>query len=379
MVRRSPTSHRSVTGRLLRNIISRACRAHSPLDREHERSSVCTIFRIMPEKTFIGRATREIHRGTILLLSLAILSLLSFPSAASGSPSPAPATGAQVLAAVTASISRDSLPPNLTPPLVSFINPKKGYLLSGPSFFDVCDPFNNNALIVHPVPCLFGDLHSKKTIVLVGDSTVGNWAPALARGLIGTEYRLAVFGFAGCPTPDIVFTAATNSQFQECNEWHHAVSGAIRALRPVAVLAVSGPYNIGAMPPAQWAAGFGKLFAEATAGLPSVKRIILGTSPIFPVPVPACLAAHNDPQTCAIHFALGNGYYGEYLARDVANAAAAHAKLITTYQWFCSAGTCSPVILKYLAYADIDHLTLAYSEYLSRVATGAVLKFTTGR
>ena len=64
--------------------------------------------------------------------------------------------------------------------------------LTGPSTYGSCDPYNSEALALAPKACFFGNLHGSKTIVLVGDSNVGNWVPALSIGLAKTAYRLAV-------------------------------------------------------------------------------------------------------------------------------------------------------------------------------------------
>lgn len=99
---------------------------------------------------------------------------------------------------------------------------------------------------------------------------------------------------------------------------------------------------------------------------------------MFPEAIPACLAAHPDPQTCALHYKFGTWWYGEYIATDLQIASASHAKLVPTYQWFCNSGMCSPIISKYLAYADVDHLTIAYGEYLATVVTDGLLKVIKG-
>src|SRR5208283_1058463 len=120
---------------------------------------------------------------------------------------PPPATAAQVAVAVKSSTSIKSIPTDLTPSLQSFANGTEAFKLSGPSYFGSCDAYGNAKEQAHPSPCLFGDTKSTKTIVLVGDSSVGNWAPGLSIGFKKDGYRLAVFGFAGCPTPDLTYTA----------------------------------------------------------------------------------------------------------------------------------------------------------------------------
>jgi len=290
-----------------------------------------------------------------------------------------PGTAAQVAAAVKSSTSVKSIPANLTPALKSFENSTEAFQTSGPAYFASCDAYGNAKEQAHPTPCLFGNTRSTKTIVLVGDSTVGNWAPGLDIGLKAAGYRLALFGFSGCPTADVIYTAAVDPDDQpgECNTWHAAVSSAIRSLHPLAVIAVASAGELGMITNSRWIAGMKRLYSDSTTK--STIRILMGTSPVFPEAIPTCLAAHPDPQTCALHFTSGTGYYGQYVARDPQVASASDAILIPTFQWLCNSGICSPVVGKYLVYADADHLTIAYGEYLANVVTDAVVKVIKGQ
>ncbi|MGA2837803.1 MAG: SGNH hydrolase domain-containing protein [Acidimicrobiales bacterium] len=271
-----------------------------------------------------------------------------------------------------------TIPADLTPALEDFANPAQAKTLWGPWFVRPCDPYVNPSQASNPTPCIFGDAASTRTIVLVGDSNVGNWAPALDIGLKAAGYRLAVFAFASCPTPDLTYPSPsygtlTGALLTECNQWHQTVPAAISALHPIAVLAASGSTYLNVLTDQQWINGFAKLFDESTAGSPSAVRILMGTSP-FPGPSPNCLAATSNPQTCAFSFTPGSATgYPSYVTRDALIAAASDATLIPTYPWFCHAGTCSPVVSNYLVYADTDHPTIAYSDYLAPVVTGAVL------
>lgn len=142
-------------------------------------------------------------------------------------------TAAGVRAAVAAATSIRKIPSDLTPSLQSFGNPATAFQEAGPSSYGKCDPYNSAVLAASPKPCLFGDLQSTKTIVLVGDSNVGNWAPALDLGLRKLGYRLAAFAFSGCPTSDVKYGAFIGPRYKECNSWHEDVPSRIRALHPL--------------------------------------------------------------------------------------------------------------------------------------------------
>jgi len=284
-----------------------------------------------------------------------------------------PGTPDAIARAVAAAAAIRTIPSDSLPAQATFDSAESSYAVSGPAFFSSCDPYLHPALAGRPVPCLFGDLHARRTVVLVGDSTVGNWAPALDRGLKARGYRLAVFGYAGCPAPDLYYSADTAAQYESCNLWHSRVGRAIAALDPEAVIAVSGATDLGQISNASWTEGYARLFREATALDPSAIRVLMGTSPEFAESVPACLAVHHDPQQCSSRYTYGEGYYGAYLARDRKVATAVGATLIPTHEWFCDGEVCEPVIGRYVAFADVEHLTIDYSEYLSSVVTARVL------
>jgi hypothetical protein len=140
----------------------------------------------------------------------------------------------------------------------------------------------------------------------------------------------------------------------------------------VAVLASSGAVA-SSIPNTTWIKGVKNVFVESTLGSPSTKRILLGTSPFFAESAVSCLTVHTDPLDCSLQYTTGSGYYGSILTRDKKIATASNAVLINTSKFFCYSNTCSPVIGDLLVYSDVDHVTIAYSSFISKAVTGAVL------
>jgi hypothetical protein len=309
-------------------------------------------------------------RAYVAYLTVAF-SLLASVGIASASTTDRVGTTAQVTSAVKSSISVKTVSPAVAATLKEFSSPSS-FDLTGPSTFGNCDPYNSEALALAPKACFAGNLHGTKTIVLVGDSNVGNWVPALSLGLASTPYRLAVFGFSSCGLANLPYTPAWGSLYERCRQWHANVPAAIRALHPVAVLAASG--DVGTQySNSVWANGVKSLFVAATLGSPTAKRIVMGTSPFFGESAVTCLTVHPDPQDCSLKYTPGSGYYGEALSRDKVVASTSDAKLVDTNKYFCHSDTCSPVIGNILVYSDIDHVTIAYSSFISKGITGAVL------
>jgi hypothetical protein len=300
------------------------------------------------------------------------ISILISGSAANASLADRVGTTAQVTAAVKSSITTKTVSAAVAATLKQFSNTSSSYDLTGPSTYGACDPFDSEALALSPKPSFFGNLKGSKTIVLVGDSNVGNWVPALSIGLTATPYRLAVFGFSSCGLANLPYTSSWGSLYERCRQWHANVPAAIRALHPVAVLAASG--DVGTQySDTVWANGVKKVFADATLGSSSTKRILIGTSPFFGESAVTCLTVHPDPQDCSLAYTPGSGYYGATLTRDKLITSVSNATLINTNKFLCYKNKCSPVIGNILVYSDIDHITIAYSSFISKGITSAVL------
>lgn len=297
--------------------------------------------------------------------------LLCFSGTASGA-----ATAADVNAAIGTASTLRTLPSNLTPALSQF-TPANSFKLKGASIVASCDAYGGGSKITNPSPCYFGDLRSKRTIVLVGDSNTANWVPALRTGLVGTGFRLAVFLYSGCHTPDLTYSQSQLTNVvsaANCNTWHRRVVPAIRALKPVAVAGVS----IAHLPTdpkfrqADWVSGYAKLLLETTTGIAGAKRIVIGSSPYFQESVPTCLSIHANPFLCSAPIGAGSSY-SAIVGADPAIAAAAKATLVPTYPYFCDAARCYSVINSMVTEVDEDHMTITYSNYLSSVFTKALL------
>jgi SGNH domain-containing protein len=316
------------------------------------------------------------HLTRLVLITGLLIGFASLSTQTSQASTSTPAANS-IFKAIAAAPMLTSLPSNLTPPLTDFANPAQANALSGVASFGACSAYQNTTEQNNPTPCIMGDVQSSKVIVIVGDSYVGNWVPALNKGLRAAGYRLDVLGFPGCPTADISYAGLGDNESAACNTWHAKVPGVISALHPLAVIVTSGVDMPGNVSNKAWIDGFDTLFTKSTVGSPSAKRILMGVSPFFTEPVPDCLAGHSNPRDCSINDK--SGLYRDYLDADPIIAKASKATLIPTDQWFCYKQTCSPVISHFVAFADSDHLTIAYSDYISTLVTSAVLNALTAK
>ena len=287
------------------------------------------------------------------------------------------ATPKAVASAIAASLNRRSLPKSLTPSLMD-VSGANAFSFQGTSFLKPsCDPYDYMKEVFDPKPCIYGSTRAKRTIVIFGDSFVGNWLPALSHVGKNLGYRIAAFEFPGCMTPFVPPGSGDSAAFiRACDEWHAHLPTAVRAQKPLAILAANGTLSWGAGGDSFWIKGLQKAFDEMTTASPRTIRVVIGTSPYLPAPAPACLAAYSSSiQKCALTYhpgVLGSGLFSATLIRDHNAAVAAHAVLLPTVQWFCVKDRCPAVIGNLLVYADADHMTTVYSEYLWKVLQQAL-------
>jgi hypothetical protein len=306
-------------------------------------------------------------------LALACGTLLSVSASA--------ATDTQVLAAVKASLSIKNLPSSLTPTLSEATSSNQTPLIAGA--YDIlpkCDPYWNHSQAAKPVPCQFGDLSSKKIVVIFGDSNAGNWTPAFDQIFKSLGYKIDLFGFIGCTTAPVPETATSqpgfSGEWKLCNTWHKTLPAAVRAVKPLAIISASSPWNtLDQTERKDWVSAMKTAYTEMTIGLPKTLRIMMGTSPLYPQLVPYCLASYpSNVQKCSLNYKNPKSWYATLLARDVKVAQAIKGTLIPSWQWFCKDFKCSPVILNYLVCIDRDHTTTAYDLYLEDALKAALLK-----
>jgi SGNH domain (fused to AT3 domains) len=304
-------------------------------------------------------------RRAILSSAVALTAALAATTAALGAPTPPkPGAAAQVAALVAASSSIERLPKKLLPPLIDVAadNPSAYYGAAGRDCSSV-------------TRCVFGDVTSKRSIVLFGDSHAQMWLPALAPVAHAQGYRLSLVWMSGCPAATVsVWDAGTHSVNSACNSWRTKMVADIHKLQPVLVLLASrtsdipGPGNVPTTDGA-WESGLEQTITELKTQ--KTKVAVIGDITVFsPNVLPECLAANpSSVQSCAV--SNPNGKTRQHFAAEQAAAAAENVTYLDPQAWLCTS-TCSPVIGNMVAYYDSFHVSATYAEYLSKVWASAI-------
>ena len=291
--------------------------------------------------------------ATVLLVLLSASSM-ELASASTPSATP-PATSAQIIAQVTASSKIKSLTPGMLSQLSSIASYAADRYYKLP------------AGCLSPTACVFGDMSSKHTMVLLGDSHSRMWLPALVAVANNIGFRLVVIGHDSCPVASVVIPGGA---FNNCAGYRSTAFTVINTLKPQVVLMgnrTSYPSYKGTQ--AQWQAG---VRATLAALAPSGATLgIIGDIQVFNLNVPSCLSLHpNGLALCGMknpNTAIPGHEVGEAAAARVANVT-----YVDPTPYLCTSSSCSPVIGDYVVYVDSQHLAVPYVAYLTGVMTTAL-------
>lgn len=267
-----------------------------------------------------------------------------------------PATSdAQVLGAVKAAQNLQTLPNNVQP----------GLTVTNDGAGVGTGKCPNTSGVMVSQGCAYGDLTSKKLMVVYGDSHAAMWAEALQIIAKRTGWKLAVFSLSGCPAPDLsLISAQTNGPNTQCQQFHTLAVQAIKKLHPSLLVVTSestGQTAVGvAATPTQWQSGLTKTFASLSE--PGTSMVMIGDIPQWPLDDGDCLAARmTNVQGCSASpaQAVSANVQAEHRAAKLSGV-----KYISTTDWAC-ATKCEPVIGNIRVYFNQYHFGAIYTAYLS--------------
>lgn len=216
--------------------------------------------------------------------------------------------------------------------------------------------------------CVFGDPAAAKTAVLVGDSILAQWFPALQTLHSTKGWRLIVLTKSSCPMVDEpFFYERIKAQYVVCERWRDAALRYIAELRPDVVYlgsAVTYPYSS-----LQWTAGTQRVLQRLS---PAANRVyIIRATPRLPFDGPNCIARERwrgsallSQSACAaavstepdddVHASLRNA------ARPFANV-----ELLDLNPLLCPEGVCRAQQEAGIVFRDSQHVAASHISSLT--------------
>jgi hypothetical protein len=317
------------------------------------------------------RANQKLVLAAVLLGAAAIGSLGGPADLAAAQKGPGAASSpaqevvpvSDVLKAVQASQSLQSVPKDLRPGLT--VNDQ-----ANPNDIDIdCHSARPNKADVPFYAfgaCTFGDLTASKLMVVYGDSHAPMWGDALQGIAERTGWRLVAYYLWDCPAPNFSYILSdTKSAGTRCSEFHAIAPPLIDSLHPQLVIVTSEAGYQSTVPgkvisPARWEAGWVNVLKSLKR--PGTRLVMIGDIPQWSDDYPYCLAAHmSDLQACA---ATPQEAVPYNVPAERSAAAAMKVQYISPEPWIC-AGKCEPIIDGLRVFNDQYHLTSTYVQYLS--------------
>jgi len=256
------------------------------------------------------------------------------------------------------------VPPNLTPSIATAPNDR------ATPYKDRCHTQQN--LTASIAPCLYGDLTSKTTIVLFGDSHALAWFPAIERLATLKHWKLLSLTMSSCwPANMPAWNGTTNMLMTNCSVWRDATLKRVIATKP-AMIFISGTRGfqttnsrgevaMGDERTAIWQAGIKTTLASLTKA--SKKVIYLADVPHSFMSVPDCLDAFPESiLQCATPTSIAFDPSWTDLERQA--AVDAGVVFVDPTRWICTTEPCSPISGNMVIYIDAGHMTATFSRSL---------------
>ncbi|RAV13499.1 acyltransferase [Mycolicibacterium sp. GF69] len=264
---------------------------------------------------------------------------------------------AQVQAAVERSANLKAVPSNLVPPLAEAAEPSA-------TFLEGC--MRKLFEIQHP-ECATGDVASKTTVALVGDSGAAMWGPAFQQVAEEQRWRLETLTKAGCPFIDLPINfPELRREFTECEQWRDQIMDRLRADPPELVVVsmwrgYGGAWGITAYDQAWIDSLTHQVQHLRDTG---AKVLVLGPIPFSGSVVPICLSGHLDnAMACSPPTSRAVNKAG--IADEMTATKAGGGQYADLTELFCDAERCPVIVGNILVYPDGKHVTREYSRLLA--------------
>jgi SGNH domain (fused to AT3 domains) len=229
--------------------------------------------------------------------------------------------------------------------------------------------------------CLYGNLSSKTTIALFGDSHAAFWFPAI-EGLAQRQgWRLLNLTMSSCTPADLsVYNSTFKRIYTECPAWREQAIARLVAMHP-AVIVLAGTHGISPVDPAgrpitgdalvgAWEAGMARTLERL---IPAAGRVILmADTPTSRFDPPACLSQHRA-SVLACATPVEKAIDEPWLAAERQVVAQTGVGFIDPTYWVCPTSPCPAVVGNLLVYQNAGHLSATYAAALTDRLGAAIL------
>ena len=299
------------------------------------------------------------QRGRRVVVAAAVLVAAVLATGIAGAKVlPAPGTPAEIAALVASSHKIERVPSNLVPSLADV----------GSDNAAVWGYWKIKSGCSSATQCVYGDRAATNTVVLFGDSHAAMWLPSIDWVGRHLGFRVVLLWMAGCPAANVsVLNPNGHLVDTACNAFRRSSLKLVQGLAPSLVLTANRTANVvGAngrlVPGSAWQAGLAATLSTLLAD--KLKVAVIGDVSPLSSPAAQCLASY--PTTVQQRCSSPNPNPGLHtqLKAEVAAARAEGVPYLNPVPWLCTK-VCSPIVGRYAAYYDWQHVAATYAAYLS--------------
>lgn len=219
--------------------------------------------------------------------------------------------------------------------------------------------------------CFYGNLASRTTIALFGDSHALSWFPAVLRFAKDRGWRVLSLTMSACVPADIIpYYRRTGSVMTACQAWRKAAIARLVKLKP-AIIIVTGTRGFatidshgrlltGPARTAAWVAGMKRTLAKL---IPAARRVyLMADTPISRFTSPAsCIASHpRSTLACATPVSFAVNYL--WLNTEYHTALAMRTGFINPERWVCPTSPCPAHVGYRVVWRNKGHLTASFTD-----------------
>lgn len=220
--------------------------------------------------------------------------------------------------------------------------------------------------------CLYGNLNSKRTIVLFGDSHALSWFPAIEKLAIAKKWRLLSLTMSSCwPATIPAWNPVTNLLMNNCAIWRKSALKQIAQVKPYltfitgtrgfATIDSSGNLLTGDARTAAWRSGITTTVKAIKSA--SQNTVMISDTPVSLYTFPDCLSYSPDSiELCATP--SSTAIDTDWLTTERDTATNLGILWVNPTEWICNTDPCSPISGDSAIYRDGGHLTASFAVHL---------------
>ena len=201
--------------------------------------------------------------------------------------------------------------------------------------------------------CSYGNLSSKKTIVLFGDSHAAQWFDPINSIAISEGYRLISLTKSACPAIKLPIATRGSYNNNECRQWQRNSIERIKKVNPdILIVSNFSHFNLKSKQESKehyYLSSQQDLYQklEKYAG----HLIYISDTPKPTKNIPRCLS-HKTVDSCDEIVRSSSAVYEGFI-------------MIDPYNWFCDT-TCLPVKEDFIVYRDASHISKDAANFVTK-------------